>query len=140
MIGPVTAATLLGFLAPVVTVAQLLAMRVGPGGELGPIARNVEVLQVHELQVDRAGDKAGVEESLQGPLPDGEGSEVAVPLQDGGQRGRLEGTSQDAVRQAVEDVLMKPQVIFVFVLVSLVPLVTASVGPTLDGAGLSVSL
>jgi hypothetical protein len=61
----------------------------------------VEVLQVNELQVDGAGHKAGVEEGLEGPFPDGEGGEVVVPLQDGGQRGEMEGTSQDAVSQAV---------------------------------------
>jgi hypothetical protein len=80
MIGAVAVAALLGFLALVVTVAEFLAVGVGPSGELGPVARDVEVLQVNELEVDGTGDKAGVEKGLEGSLPDGEGGEVAVPL------------------------------------------------------------
>jgi hypothetical protein len=69
MIGSGAVAALFGFLAPVVAVAQLLAVGVSPGRELGPIARDVEVLQVNELQVDGAGHKAGVEEGMEGPFP-----------------------------------------------------------------------
>ncbi len=65
---------------------------------------------------------------------------MAVPLQDGGQRGGLEEASQDAVSQAVDDVLVRPQVVLILVLISLVPLVTASVGSTLGGAGLARAL
>jgi len=65
---------------------------------------------------------------------------VAVPLQDGGQRGGLEEAGQDAVSQAVDDVLVSSQVVLILVLISLVPLVTASVGPTLGGAGLARAL
>jgi hypothetical protein len=43
---------------------------------------------------------------------------------------------QDAISQTVDDVLVRPQVVLVLVLVGLVPLVTASVGPTPDGARL----
>jgi len=140
VIGPVAVAAIFWFLAPVVAVAQLLAVRIGPGGELGPVASGVEVVQVDELQVHRAGDEAGVEERLQGLLPDGQGGEVAVLLQDGGQRGRLERASQNTVSQTVDDVLVKPQVVLVLVLVGLVPLVAAPIGPASGCAGLARAL
>ena len=56
----------MGFPAVVVAGAELLAVSVGPGVELGAIARDVQasvVVQVDELQVDGARDEAGVEDS-----------------------------------------------------------------------------
>ena len=140
MIGAVAVAPFFRFLGSVVAMAQLLAVGVGLGREFGSVASDVEVIEIDELQVDGAGDEASIEEGLQGSLPDGEDRDVAVCFQDGSQRGGLEGPSQDAVSQAVDDVLMGPQVVLVLVLVGLVPLVAASVGPACDGAGLAGAL
>ena len=65
-VGARTAAAVLRVLAPIVAGAELLAVGIGPGGELGPVSGDVQVLQGDELQVDRARDKASIEDCLQG--------------------------------------------------------------------------
>jgi hypothetical protein len=95
------------FLAPVVAIAQLLAPWVSPGREFGAVTGGVEIIQVDELQVDGASDKAGVEERLEDVFPWGKGGEVTVSLQDSRQRGGLVGTSLDTIRQAVDDILVR---------------------------------
>jgi hypothetical protein len=101
------AATIFQLLAPVVAVAQLLAPGVSPGREFGAVTGGVEIIQVDELQVDGAGDKAGVEERLKDLLPRRKGGEVTVSLQDSRQRGGMAGASLDTIRQAVDDILVR---------------------------------
>jgi hypothetical protein len=105
-VGPWTAATVLRVLAPIVAGAELLAVGIGPGRELGAIASHVQVLEVNELEVDGAGDKAGIKDGLQGLLVAGEGSKVGDALEDVAQ-GRVVGsTLQETVDQTVDDALM----------------------------------
>ena len=59
------ATALFKLLASVVAVTQLFAVRVGPGRELTAVASDVKIFQVNQLQVDGAGDKAGIEDGLQ---------------------------------------------------------------------------
>ena len=68
-----TATALFRFLALVVTVTEFLAPGVGPGGELGSVASDVEGIQVNEVQFHGAGDKAAEEKALQGPFVGREG-------------------------------------------------------------------
>ena len=67
-IGTRTGTAFMSLLAVVIAGAELLAVRIGPGGELGPIASNVKVLQGDELEVDGARDEASVKDRLQGLL------------------------------------------------------------------------
>lgn len=119
-IGTVAVTVLLGFLASVVAVAELLTARVGPGGEFASIAGDVEVLQVDQVEVDRARDEASVEDWLEDTLIGGKCGEVAFSLQDGCQVGRLEIAGLDAIRQAVDDVHVGTEVILVLMVVGLV--------------------
>ena len=68
-IGSMAAAAFIRFLAPIVAAAELLAMGIGPGGQLGPIPRNMEMVQVNQADLNRVCDKAAIEEPLQHPLP-----------------------------------------------------------------------
>ena len=77
---PRTAAAVLRVLAPIVAVAELLAVGVSPSWELGAIAGHVQMLEVNELQVNGARDKAGIEDGLQGLRVVGEGRKAPERL------------------------------------------------------------
>jgi hypothetical protein len=127
-------------LAPIVAVAELPTVWVGPGRKLAAIASGVEVVQVDEFEFYRAGDEAGVEDRLEYPLPHGKSREVTISLQNGSQRGDEVVAGQNAVRQPVDDVPVRTQIVLVLVLSSLVSLVATVVWMPQDGAGLAWTL
>jgi hypothetical protein len=88
------------------------------------------VVEVNEVQFGRVGDEASVEDRLQDLLPRGKGREVAVAFQEGSQGEAWEVAGQDAVDQTVNDILVRTQIVLVFMVVSLVPLVTTTARAT----------
>jgi hypothetical protein len=59
------------FLSPIIAIAELLAVRIGPGGEIGAVASDVEAIEGNEVELDRAPDKTSVEDELKSALVSG---------------------------------------------------------------------
>jgi hypothetical protein len=83
-IGTQTRATLLWFLASIVTGTELFAVGISPGWEFAAVTGDVEIGKVNEVQLEGTRDKAGKEDRLEKAFIRRECRKVAIAFEDSG--------------------------------------------------------
>ena len=106
-IGTVAGAVFFRLFTPIVTGAELLAASVSPGGEFAAITSDEKVVQVDEAKFPGSGDEARKEDGVEDTLIRIERREITIAFEGSSQRKRRGITSQDAINQAVNDVLVR---------------------------------
>jgi hypothetical protein len=84
-VGTQTSATVLWFLGPIVASTELLAVGVSPRREFAAVTGHIEVGKVNQAEFRRTRDEAGKEDGLENAFISGEGGEVAIAFEDGGE-------------------------------------------------------